>query len=159
MQFFWGKVLGSIPCRQQSPICGAKRVDHAGTLKTVTDKIEHRMHCRRFYRIKQAANVIIGRYFENIEQGLCITLPLRLLHRPLKIQKRGALHKKHRKSTQSCIHHRIGRVFNGSPVRECFESRRNCLIVSLKVKAFFSKGALISWSYGESGHHFRRLVS
>ena len=105
--------MGSIQCQQQSPVCAAKRVDYAGTLKTVKDKIEHRVHCRRFYRIKQAADVIIGRDFENIEQGLCIILPLRLLHRPLKIQK----------STQSCIRHRIDRVFAGLPVRECFESR------------------------------------
>ena len=77
---------------------------------------------------------------ENTEQSLRIVFPLRLLHRPLKFQKRGALHKKYRKRTQPCVCHRIVRVFSGSPIGESFESCTQLLDHIAKGQGIYSKG-------------------
>ena len=44
---------------------------------------------RWFYSIKQTADMIICRNLENTEQRMRVVFPLRFLHHPMNVQKRG----------------------------------------------------------------------
>ena len=127
--------MGAIQCQQQTLVCRAHGVNQARALQTINDKVEHRVHRGGFHGIQQAADVVVGRDLERAKQRLDIALPLRLLHRALKVQKRRALHKKHRKRTQTGIRHRIFTVLSGPLIGKVFKSDAQLLDDITKVQA------------------------
>ena len=64
----------------------------------------------RGLRIEQVANLVVAGDLMHAEQGLRIVVSMGLVHAPLKLQKRGALHEKDRKRAQPRICHAVVHV-------------------------------------------------
>ena len=64
----------------------------------------------RGHRIEQVANLVVAGDLMHAEQGLRIVVSMGLVHAPLKLQKREALHEKDRKRAQPRICHAVVHV-------------------------------------------------
>src|ERR687896_2575150 len=74
------------------------------------------------------------------EQRLGIVFPLRVLQRPLMLQKRRTLHEKHRERTQRRINQRVMGILPPPSVGKCFKGRAQLLRNSAKGQYIGTKG-------------------
>src|ERR671914_1786496 len=74
------------------------------------------------------------------EQRLGIVFPLRVLYRPLMLQKRRTLPEKHRERTQPRIHQRVVGILPSPSVGKCFKDRAQLLRNSAEGQYIGTKG-------------------
>ncbi len=92
--------------------------------------------------------MIVRRDLMHPEQRLGIVFPLRVLQRPLMLQKRRTLHEKHRERTQPRIHQLVMGILPSPSVGKCFKGRAQLLRNFAKGHTLEPKGTLMEVPIG-----------
>jgi len=111
-------VLGAVERDQHVRSEPPERRKPAGALERRDHRAEHRKQVIGRDRVKQGADVVVGRDAAHAEQRLAVRAPVALLEPALERQERRALGEEQRESAQADIDHGIARVRSRALVRE-----------------------------------------
>jgi len=118
-----GVIPCAVECDQPGVVNAAEGIENALLFECLINAVVHGKQRLGLDRIEHVANVVVGGGLFDLEKGLCVTLPLILLHGFLVGQERWALSKEHREGAQSDRFHAVLGVASGALVVETGEAR------------------------------------